>query len=85
MKRRKWPTVPEILAQADSVTFRHDGKGWHSSASYEIGTSFFHVHQATVPNLLKTLQGSNWIRQEYIGATEYTPPAQTGASDAPSV
>lgn len=79
MKKRKWPTVPEILREAVCI-WRGVLIVYYLDRQGEIR----HVHAATAPNLLKTIDGS-WTRTVELDRISYTPPPQTGAATAPGV
>lgn len=67
-KKRKWPTVPEILRVAAVIIDRPEGSTWYRVT--EDGP-LIAVHRATRPNLLKSLGG--WLKNTntWNGATYY--------------
>lgn len=75
MRKRKWPTVPEILRCAVEVHDRHIGEG---PAVYFVdreSRAIVPVHAATVPNLLKAIR-SDWPSDDTWDRTVYRSPSR---------
>ena len=72
MTKRRWPTVPEILARAATVIDADVGPWPFTFVDRETGATV-KIHQATRPNVLSAIKSWKSKREGY--ATIYESPA----------